>query len=213
MKKAVIFDLDGTLLNTLQDLADSTNHVLKENGEPVHTVDEIRTYVGNGVHKLIERAVPADADPASIEKQFAEFKAWYGDHSMIATKPYEGIPDLLDALRARGIRTGVCSNKFVGAVKPLIAHYFGDRFDVVAGSSETVPCKPDPTMIRGALKEVGVSPADAYYVGDSLVDVQSGTQAGLDYILVSWGFGNTADLKKTDAVAVIDTPAELLDYL
>lgn len=147
----IVFDLDGTLLYTLQDLCDSVNYVLKKNNEPERTIAEIRRFVGNGVHKLMERSVPAGTSAEDLEIQYNDFKAYYAAHDRDTTKPFDGIPELLTELHRRGIGVAVVTNKFQGAAEPLMEDYFGDLIDVTVGAAEGVPHKPQPLMVYKAM--------------------------------------------------------------
>lgn len=149
--KNVIFDLDGTLLYTLQDLCNAVNFVLGKYGEPERSLSEVRSFVGNGVHKLMERSVPAGTSAESIEQQYQDFKPFYEAHSKDTTKPFDGIPELLAELHRRGIGVGVVTNKFQGAAEPLMEDYFGDLIDVTVGSSERLPHKPASPMVYKAI--------------------------------------------------------------
>lgn len=207
--QAVIFDLDGTILNTLDDLAAATNVVLTENGLPARTTDEVRRFVGNGIRKLIERAVPAGTDVATIDRLFARFKEYYGAHCADATRPYDGIPALLRRLRADGYRTAVVSNKADFAVKELCRDYFPDLFDSVAGEREGIRRKPAPDTVNAVLADFGLSPAKAVYVGDSDVDVETAKNAGMDCIGVAWGFRGETFLREHGATTVVSDAEEL----
>ncbi|HMM07032.1 MAG TPA: HAD-IA family hydrolase [Clostridiales bacterium] len=190
----VIFDLDGTLLDTLEDLADSVNHVLFLYGYPLRSMAEIRSFVGNGVRKLMRRAV-ADPVPDSVFAElFAAFQWYYNAHCAVKTKPYEGIPELLRELKAAGFRLAVVSNKNDAAVKNLIEHFFPGLFDVSIGQREGVPLKPAPDMVEIALTHLGAARRQAIYVGDSEVDSATAANAGLRLILVAWGFGGQKEL-------------------
>lgn len=147
----IVFDLDGTLLYTLQDLCDSVNYVLKKNNEPERALSEIRRFVGNGVHKLMERSVPAGTSAEDLEIQYNDFKAYYAAHDRNTTKPFDGIPELLAELHKRGIGAAVVTNKFQGAAEPLMEDYFGDLIDVTVGAAEGIPHKPQPLMVYKAI--------------------------------------------------------------
>ena len=207
--QTVIFDLDGTLLNTLDDLADSVDHALREMGWPPRSLAEIRQFVGNGVALLVERAVPAGTDPADAETCLALFKAHYALHMKDKTAPYPGVLDLLDALRESGLSTAVVSNKFDAAVKGLCGDYFGARIQAAAGESATAPKKPDPAMVRRALSDLGASADGAVYVGDSDVDIATAKNAGIPCVSVTWGFRNEDFLRAHGATRVVHSPEEL----
>jgi len=209
----VIFDLDGTLLDTLQDLTNSVNYALKQYGYPLHTLEEVRYMVGNGVRVLMERAVPTGLSPQEFENVFACFKEHYDIHCNDLTHPYEGIPELLHTLKTRGFHLAIVSNKVDTAVKTLRALYFDDTISVAIGEKEGIRRKPAPDTAITALQELGVSAGDAVYVGDSDVDIQTAANAGMDCISVSWGFRDTAFLQSHGASRIIDHPSQLIEIL
>ena len=208
-----IFDLDGTLLDTLQDLADSTNYALALHGLPVRTVEEVRQFVGNGVGLLIRRAVPAGTAEELERQVLRDFRAHYLLNMENKTAPYPGIPELLDALGAAGVPTAVVSNKFDGAVKGLCRTYFGGRLDAAIGESEGVARKPAPDTVFRALAELGMPREGAVYVGDSDVDIETAKNAGLPCISVSWGFRSRSFLTEHGARTIADTVEELKELL
>ena len=211
--QTVIFDLDGTLLDTLQDLADSTNYALSVHRMPARTLEEVRTFVGNGVGRLIHLAVP-EGTPAEEEAAcLADFRAHYLLNMENKTAPYPGIPELLDALRAAGVRTAVVSNKFDGAVKGLCRNYFGDRIEAAIGESQGVARKPAPDTVLRALAELGMPREGAVYIGDSDVDIETAKNAGLPCISVSWGFRSRAFLTGHGAQTIADTVEALKELL
>lgn len=207
-----IFDLDGTLLDTLQDLADSVNYALRQHNMPEHSIDEIRGFVGNGVRLLMQRSVPEGTDDAQFETVFATFRQYYMLHSLDTTKPYEGISELLHELKCRGCRLAVVSNKMMAATQELIAHFFPD-VEVAIGEHEAagIRKKPAPDTVFQALRQLGVGPEDAVYVGDSDVDIQTARHAGLHCISVLWGFRDRAFLEAHGATTFISQPMDLLD--
>ena len=207
--QTAVFDLDGTLLDTLDDLADSVNAALAGNGLPGRSREEVRRFVGNGVARLIHLAVPEDTSPELEAKCLAEFRAHYLNNMEHKTAPYPGVLALLDALAARGIARAVVSNKFDGAVKGLCGTYFGPRIPVAIGESRQVARKPAPDTVFQALKELGAEAAGAVYIGDSDVDIQTARNAGLPCISVSWGFRSRDFLAQHGAQCIADTPAEL----
>ncbi len=209
----VIFDLDGTLLDTLDDLTGAVNYALTQKGWPTRTREQVRAFVGNGVGKLMERAVPAGTPPRETGEALALFKDYYALHNRDRTAPYPGIPQLLDALRARGCVTAVVSNKFDPAVKALMAHYFPGRLDAAAGEGEGSPKKPDPSMVLRVMADWGADPAATVYVGDSDVDIATARNAGLPCISVTWGFRDRDFLLAAGAERLADTPAQLLSML
>lgn len=208
-----IFDLDGTLLNTLEDLADSTNYALALHRLPTRTVEEVRRFVGNGVGLLIHRAVPEGTDETLERQVLADFRAHYLVNMEHKTAPYPGVLELLDRLRASGIRTAVVSNKFDGAVKGLCQAYFGDRVEVAIGESQGVERKPAPDTVFRALAELGSQAEGAVYIGDSDVDIQTARNAGLPCISVSWGFRDEAFLSEHGATTVAASREELAALL
>lgn len=215
MYRAVIFDLDGTLLDTLEDLATAVNTALTAFGLPSRTLDEVRSFVGDGVAKLIERAVPVGCDSETIAAVLAHFKVFYADHCRDKTAPYEGIMTLLDDLRRMGIRTGIVSNKFDGAVKSLSDHYFGERIEVAVGEreSEGIRKKPAPDTLLMAMTVSGVSPAETLYVGDSDTDILTARAADVACVSVTWGFRGREFLLSHGATTLIDSPDELKSIL
>lgn len=204
--KLALFDMDGTVLDTLQDLADSTNAVLKKHGFPTHDIEAVRQFVGNGAKVLIEKAVPFGTDAQKTDTVLADFKEYYGAHSADATKPYGGILEMLRALRAAGVRTAVVSNKPDFAVRSLSARYFGELFDLSIGDREGVRKKPAPDSVFEVMQTLNVAPAEAVYIGDSDVDVQTAQNAGIDGIFVDWGFRSAACLRESGATTVVSTP-------
>lgn len=207
--KAVLFDMDGTLLDTLEDLCDSTNHALAQMGYPLRGIEEIRHFIGNGAEKQIRRAVPEGTSEGKIMETLAAFRAYYQDHCQIKTKVYDGLLDVLSELKEKGVKMAVVSNKPDAAVKKLSREYFGDRLDYAIGPSDGVRCKPYPDMAEEALKALGVEKKDAVFVGDSEVDVQTGLNAGLDVIAVSWGFRSRQVVIEAGAKMIADDAGEL----
>lgn len=212
-EKSVIFDLDGTLLDTLEDLKEAVNAALEEWHMPVCTLDQVRRYVGNGVRLLMERAVPEGSHNPKFEQVFASFKTYYGQHCMDHTGPYPDILHLLEELKARGIQTAIVSNKLDSAVKELNASFFAGYTKTALGEMEGVAKKPAPDMVDKALQELGVRKEQAVYVGDSDVDIETAANAGLPCISVTWGFRGEQFLKDHGARVLIKTPLELLYLL
>lgn len=208
-----IFDMDGTILDTLGDLRDSLNAALTENGFPARTLEEVRRFVGNGIAKLVERGVPADTDSATERKVLADFSAHYKLHCADTTKPYDGVIELLTSLRAGGVRTAVVSNKADFAVQSLAADYFPGLFDFVLGERSGVARKPAPDMVEAVLAALGVPKSRAVYIGDSEVDVATAANAGLSGIFVTWGFRDAATLRAAGGKTLVDSPAQLLRLL
>ena len=207
-----IFDLDGTLLDTLGDLAASVNYALRTHRMPEHSIDDVRQFVGNGVRKLMERAVPDGADNPRFDETFATFRQYYMAHSLDTTRPYEGIPETLAALKARGCHLAVVSNKMMAATQELCHHFFPDTIEVAIGEDEAagIRRKPAPDTVFAALKALGVGKEDAVYVGDSDVDIQTARNAGLPCISVLWGFRDRDFLISHGAQSMITHPSELL---
>lgn len=214
-KKAVVFDLDGTLLYTLEDLKNATNYALKQNGMPERTLDEVRRFVGNGVKLLMERAVPDGADNPKFEKTFSDFKEYYEAHCNDNTAPYDGIMELLKELKLNGIKLAIVSNKLDPAVKELNQLYFKEYMTSAVGEMEEegIRKKPAPDMVQKALKELGVTQDEAIYVGDSDVDIATAKNSGLECVSVTWGFRDVEFLKEHGATNLIDEPVELLNYV
>ena len=211
--RSVLFDMDGTLLNTLDDLRDSVNYALSLYGFPARTLEEIRRFVGNGVRKLMERAVPDGEANPQFEACFAAFLDYYKNHNAIKTAPYEGVIPVLRALRERGVRVAVVSNKIDNALQDLTKLYFGDLVEVAVGNREGLQCKPSSDTVFAALSDLGEAADTAIYVGDSDVDVQTARNAGLPCVSVLWGFRTREDLLAVGGNTFVETPEELLSYL
>ena len=212
MKKTTyIFDLDGTLLDTLQDLAAAVNFALRKNGMEEHSIDDIRRFVGNGVRKLIERAVPDGSKNPRIDEVFADFRSYYMQHSLDATKPYDGITEILQELKQRGCKMAVVSNKMMAATQELVAHFFPE-IEVAIGENEAegIRKKPAPDMVFEALNRLGAEAESAVYIGDSDVDIQTAKNAGVPCISVLWGFRNREFLLEHGAQRFIEKPSEII---
>lgn len=207
-----VFDLDGTLLDTLGDLAASVNYAMRTHGMPEHSVDEVCRFVGNGVRRLMERAVPGGAAHPAFEASFATFRRHYMEHSLDTTRPYKGIPEMLQELKRRGRHTAVVSNKFDAATKELCRHFFPDTIDVAVGEHEAegIRKKPAPDTVLQALSQLGVGQEGAVYVGDSDVDIQTARNSGLPCISVLWGFRDREFLLAHGAETFVSQPLELL---
>ena len=211
MKKLVIFDLDGTLLDTIEDLGNATNHALRTLGFPERLQDEYYKLVGRGITNLFKGAVPAGCDtPETIDRMRELFLAHYGVHLCDRTHPYPGILDLLERITARGVRIAVASNKYQEGAETVIGHFFG-KFDwvTVLGQREGFPIKPDPGIVGLCMQAAGVTKDEVLYVGDSNVDMQTGIGAGVDTVGVTWGFRSREELAAFRPTALVDTPAEL----
>lgn len=213
MKHAVIFDLDGTLLNTLGDLRAATNRALEVRGLPPHSMEEIRQFIGNGIRLLICRAMPEGTPEAEIDAALDDFKAYYAAHIHDRTVPYDGIPQLLTALRKRGIKVAVLSNKIDSASQQLIEYFFPGKTDVVFGEHVGVPRKPDPTSCRMVMQQLGVQPEQVLYVGDSGTDMQTAKNAGLYAVGVTWGFRSKEVLLEYGADILVHRPEQILQIL
>lgn len=211
--KLAIFDLDGTLLETLEDLHDSTNHALVSQGLPPRTLDEVRRFVGNGIHKLIERAVPEGSSSETVEQVFEEFKTWYAVHCNDKTSAYDGIKEMLLALRKAGVRTAVVSNKADFGVQTLCKTYFSDLLDVAVGQREGIRLKPAPDSVNEVLRLLEIRREDAVYIGDSDVDIDTARNAGMDCISVTWGFRRREFLLEHGAVILADKPENLEEII
>ena len=215
MKRLIVFDLDGTLINSLEDLADSANHVLIQHGFPTHPVDAYRYFVGDGVRKLIERILPTEErNDTQIEQCRQEFVDYYRIHMEDKTAVYGGITDLLKALKARGLKIAVATNKVHVAVEPLMAKYFpGIHFDSLIGQREGIPVKPAPQIMFDILKETGCQPSEALHVGDTATDMQLAHNAGVTPVGVLWGYRPLEELQKAGAKYIIQHPADLLEII
>ena len=209
----IIFDLDGTLLNSLEDLRVSVNYALYGFKYPKQTLDMVRRNVGNGIEKLMERSLPDGKDNVNYEVCLEIFKEHYKTHMSVNTKPYPHIIETLAALKSRGYKLAVVSNKFDAAVKPLCQKYFKSLIDVAIGQSKDTKKKPAPDTVYIALDELGSTSETSIYVGDSEVDIQTAKNSGMDCISVSWGFKTKEFLKQNGASVIIDTPLEIFNYI
>ena len=219
---AAIFDLDGTILDTLQDLTDSLNQALSSKGYPTFDCDAVRLMIGNGVSKLVKRALTPigfpkseeyEPDPGVLEPVRAAFKAEYAARQLNKTKPFEGVPELLDELKRRGLSLAVFSNKDHENTKMVIRHFFPGVFKVVQGAERGTPLKPDPAGALKVLAALGASAKDALYVGDTAVDMITAKAASLTALGVGWGFRPPRELLDAGAEAVLYKPSELLSFL
>ena len=215
MIKVVIFDLDGTLLNTLQDLTNSTNFALKYFNYPQRTIEEVRNFVGNGVAMLIERAIPNGRKNENFDKCLEIFKQNYSENMNNNTKPYDGILELLKNLREKNYKIAVVSNKFDLAVKDLCKKYFPNLIDIAAGENEQcgIRKKPAPDTVNQVLKDLKLKNTQAIYVGDSEVDIQTAQNSKMKSIIVDWGFRDRKFLYEHGAEVIVSNPSEILDII
>ena len=215
MKKLVIFDLDGTLLDTIADLAESANYALKQLDYPTHPVDAIRTFVGNGINKLLERALPAhEQTEENIMRMRSHFVPYYDIHNADLSTPYPGIVSLLEDLQAKGILIAVASNKYQKATVKLVKQYFPNiDFVEILGQREGINVKPDPSIVFDILQKANLSKENVLYVGDSGVDMQTAINAGVDAVGVTWGFRPRAELESFRPMGLIDKAEELLGFI
>lgn len=215
MKQLVIFDLDGTLLNTITDLGDAANYALEQCGYPTHAPEAYPYFVGNGVSRLLERTLPEEArTKKNIERLRIKFMEYYGEHMTDKTVPYHGIHELLQALQKMGVKVAVASNKYKAAVVKLICHYFpGIRWAAIEGQRDDVPVKPDPSIVFNILAQAPTPKSEVLYVGDSGVDMETARRACVESVGVTWGFRPASELKQYFADHIIDVPIELLQLL
>ena len=213
--RLVIFDLDGTLLDTIGDLAASCNHTLEQFGHPTHPTDAYRMFVGNGIAKLVERALPEECRTVEyVERVRLAFVEYYRAHIADFTRPYEGVPTLLERLAEQGVRLAVASNKFHEGTVALIDHFFGcERFVAVYGQRAGVPIKPDPTVVAQIVAEADVARDEVLYVGDSGVDMQTAVAADVRSVGVTWGFRSREELIAAGAVHLADRAEDILKLI
>lgn len=215
MKKLVIFDLDGTLLNTIEDLGNAANYALSQNGYPTHSLASYPFFVGNGVRNLIRKALPDDMRTDSIiESLLKDFKEYYNEHNTDCTKPYDGIEELLRNLQDNGVKIAVASNKYQQATEKIIAHYFGDiDFIAVYGQREGVNVKPDPSVVFSILSDAKVPKSEVLYVGDSGVDMETARRACVDSVGVTWGFRSEKELNEYHADMIVNKASDIFDIV
>jgi len=211
--KAVVFDMDGTILNTIDDITGAVNYILTKYNYPKHSVEEVKFFVGNGLRRTLELSVPADAPTGFVDEVFDEFVGFYKLHSNICTKPYDGIVEAIGILKERGYRLAVVSNKREEAVIDLCHLYYEGLFEQIVGDKDGIKRKPAPDMVYKALEGMGIKPEDAVYVGDSDVDIKTAANSGLKGVFVSWGFRDTQFLKSAGAECIVDTPEELVNTI
>ena len=205
-----VFDLDGTLLETLKDLAASTNYALRTHNMPEHSIEDVRMFVGNGVKKLMERAIPNGIENSQFEDVYATFRQHYLEHNLDTTKPYEGIPELLAELKARGKKLAIVSNKFYAATQELARHFFPDTIEVAIGERENIKKKPAPDTVIEALRQLGASKETAVYIGDSDVDIMTAKNCDMPCVSVLWGFRDKEFLMEHGATFFVEKPCQLL---
>jgi phosphoglycolate phosphatase len=213
--KLIIFDLDGTLLNTISDLAHSTNHALEKNGFPAHPIEAYKYFVGNGINKLFERALPeGEKTEENITEIRNSFLPYYDSHNTEYTEPYEGVPELLHILKSKGLKMSVASNKYQQATEKLINRYFPEiSFTSVFGQREGIPVKPDPAVVFEILKITGIPVTEALYVGDSGVDMKTASNSGVTSIGVTWGFRPRSELETNGAAYIADSTTDILNLI
>ena len=211
--KLAVFDLDGTILDTIEDLAAGVNAALRASGFPERPVADVRRFVGNGIRRTLEYAAPEGISPAALDTLYRDFTDYYRVHIADRTQPYDGIPELLDALRDAGTKTAVVSNKSDFAVKLLCKRFFTGQFDMAVGERDGVPRKPAPDGVRSVLDALHIQAEQAAYIGDSEVDIETARNAGMREILVSWGFKGRPFLEAHGAACVVDAPAEIVPLL
>lgn len=213
MKKLAIFDLDGTLLNTIKDLGEAVNYALDRNGYHTHSVASYPFFVGNGVRRLIERSLPEDArnNTSVVDTMLKDFKQYYNEHNTDRTKPYDGIYELLEQLNNNGVKLAVASNKYQQATLKIINHFFPSiPWIAIQGQQDNVPVKPDPSIIFMILAEAKIAKQDTIYIGDSGIDMETARRACIDSIGVSWGFRPVKELKEYHANIIINKPQDIL---
>ena len=205
----VIFDLDGTLLNTIDDLTDAGNHVCAAHGWPTHTVEQFKRMVGNGIPTLVSRLAPEGTDEGELAAALAEFSAWYDAHKADKTAPYGGVPQVVDALKAAGVTVAVLSNKAHALAESVVEGYYPGVFDAVQGALPDVPVKPDPTLLNKLMEQLGADRAHTLFVGDSNVDIQTGKNGGLATCGVLWGFRSRRELELAGADHIVEHPGQM----
>ena len=213
MYDTLIFDLDGTLLYTLEDLHDAANHVLGKNGYTLNTLDDTRHFVGNGLKMLMKRSLRRDTEPEVLERLFQELRDYYTKHCQMKTRPYDGIMEALEYFQKLGYKMAIVSNKNDAAVKELNAYYFEKYISVAIGEREGIQRKPAPDTVFAALKQLGSSKDNALYIGDSEVDYETARNAGMDCMLVSWGFRDRSILEQLKPEFLMDKPEEMTGVL
>jgi phosphoglycolate phosphatase len=211
--RLVIFDLDGTILDTLEDLYDSLNVALRENGFPERSIQEVRSFVGNGIYRLVQLGLPEGHTEEELNRTLAFFRSYYGEHCLDKTKPYPGISELFERLHREGRLIAVVSNKADSAVQALIARFFPGQIDYVLGERDGIRRKPAPDTVLEAMRRMGVSAGETVYAGDSEVDIQTAANAGVDAVIVSWGFRDRQELLEHGAKVIVDRMEELFSQI
>lgn len=213
MDKLVIFDLDGTICDTLEDLKNAVNYAMEKLNLPTHTLDSIRAKVGNGIRLLIERSLPDEkTNEINIQRAYDYFSEYYPKHLLDNTKPYEGIPQLLSSLKQKGYKLAVCSNKDDKFAKQIVNTCFPNTFDYIIGRLPDMEKKPAPNMVNKVLKELQVDKQNVLYVGDSLVDIQTAQNSNLKGVFVTWGF-TSVDILKNYAKDIVSNPSKIIDFI
>lgn len=213
MVKAIIFDLDGTLTDTIGDLAAAVNFVLDKNGFPTHSEEEYLYFVGTGSYNLMKKASPKDTPEEKILSMLDEFFAYYGEHYLDKTVPYDGVTEMLSALKEKGIGLAVCSNKIQNMTEKVVEKYFDGKFSYVFGQNDRFPLKPDPACPLWIAEQFGAEPSEVIFVGDSGVDMKTGKNAGFTAVGVSWGFRTVEELRENGADYIINKANELLEII
>ncbi|MDY6294199.1 MAG: HAD family hydrolase [Bacteroidales bacterium] len=216
MKKLVIFDLDGTLLNTIKDLGAAANYALDRNGFHTHSTASYPFFVGNGVRRLIERVLPEDArkKPAVVDTLLKDFKQYYNEHNIDLTKPYDGIDEVLRQLQEQGLQLAVASNKYQQATDRIISHFFPHiNWVAVVGQNEDVPVKPDPSIVFMILAQARIAKQDTLFVGDSGIDMETARRACVDSVGVTWGFRPVKELVEYNANVIVNRPQDIIDIV
>ena len=213
MYKAVLFDMDGTVLDTVGDLTDAINVSLEKFGFPARSQEEVKSFLGKGPAHFVNCAVPEGTDAATKQQVLAFYEPYYDSHCQIKTAPYPGIMELLHCLKNRGIQLAVISNKQEAAVKALAARHFGDLLALAVGTSDSIPCKPNPAAVLSAMGELGVEKSETLYVGDMDVDLNTARNAGIACACVSWGFLGRKKLESLGAEHIVDSTEELLEFI
>lgn len=213
MYKAVLFDMDGTVLDTVGDLTDAINISLEKFGFPARSVEEVKSFLGKGPAHFVNCAVPEGTDEITRQQVLAFYEPYYDSHCQVKTAPYPGIMELLKALKARGLRLAVISNKQEPAVKVLARQHFAGLLELAVGTNARIRCKPDPSAVLAAMEELGVEKDETLYVGDMDVDLNTARNAGIDCVCVSWGFLGRKKLEALGAKHIVDTAQELLDFI